>query len=183
MKSFLFASRQRSRASAVRRGGSGFSLIEVLVALIVLSLGVLGAASVQTSSLKLTQVGQQRSTATQLAADLTERMRANLAGVRAGDYAFALAYAAVPGATPGAVNCTSTCLPQQIADRDINLWQAQLSNVLPGGRGIIIGDGVNSFQVTVMWTEKDLGASLRAPCPTIAAAPAEVQCVSMGFQP
>jgi type IV pilus assembly protein PilV len=163
---------------------SGFSILEALISLVVLSVGLIGASAVQVSTLKFTQVSQQRSTASQQLSAITEKMRSNLAGVRAGSYAFSFPYASIPASTPAPVNCSATCTAPQIAQRDLNLWQAELTRALPNGRAVITA--INApilWQITVMWEEKDLSAELRSACPVALAAPATVQCVSANFLP
>jgi type IV pilus assembly protein PilV len=162
----------------------GFSLLEVLVAVLVLSAGLIGVAATQLSSLKFTQVSQQRSSAAQYLVSMTERMRSNLGGVRAGDYVFDQTFANIPGAIPGTVNCSGTCLPNQVAQRDLNVWLAELAVALPDGRGVVTRNAAsNTWQVTIMWAEKGLTAGFRAACPIAAAAPSDVQCISTSFAP
>jgi len=60
-----------------RASSSGFSLIEVLIALVVLGFGLLGYALLQTMNLRFTQSANQRTQATNLAYDLLDQMRAN----------------------------------------------------------------------------------------------------------
>ena len=60
---------------------TGFTLIEVLIAMLVLAVGLLGLAGLQATSLKNNQSAYNRSQATQLAYDMADRMRANVAGV------------------------------------------------------------------------------------------------------
>jgi type IV pilus assembly protein PilV len=168
---------------ASRRAVAGFSILEVLVAIVVLSIGLIGVAAVQVSTLKFTQVSQQRSAGAQYIMSMTERMRSNLAGVRAGNYAFAQPYAAIPGAIPAMVACAANCTPAQVAQRDLSQWLTELNAALPRGRGVILGDATNAYQITVMWEEKELSAGLTAPCPAVAVAPAEAQCLSATFQP
>ncbi|HET7774229.1 MAG TPA: type IV pilus modification protein PilV [Burkholderiaceae bacterium] len=164
---------------------AGLSLIEILVALVVLSLGAIGVAGVQLSTIKFNQVSQQRSNAVQLATSLTDRMRSNMPGVGAGNYVFNFPYAAIPGNVPAAPNCGAPCTPQQLASLHLNQWLTELAAALPEGRGTVtqIGAGVGSpYRVTVMWAEKDLtGLGRDARCP--ATAPPEAQCLLVEFQP
>lgn len=69
------------------RRARGASLIEVLVAVVVLSLGLLGLAGLQMTSLRSNHSAYLRSQATLLAYDLTDRMRADCSGMGAGRYA------------------------------------------------------------------------------------------------
>jgi type IV pilus assembly protein PilV len=64
----------------------GFSLLEVLVALVVIAVGALGVAGLQANALKYSKNSELRALAVQGANDIFERMRANRAGARAGDY-------------------------------------------------------------------------------------------------
>ena len=168
---------------------AGFSLLEVLVALVVLSIGLIGVAAVQVSSLKFTQTSQQRSMASNQLASMTERMRSNLSGVRQGFYAFSFPYASIPGAVPAAVSasvphpCSGQCSPATLAQQDLRDWLVELNRALPNGRAVITGDAANSWRITIMWEEKDLTAGLKSTCLPALAAPAEAQCLSANFQP
>ncbi len=163
---------------------SGFTILESLVALVVLSVGLIGAAAVQVSTLKFTQVSQQRSGAAQQLLSISERMRSNLEGVRAANYNIADTYASIPGNLPTLPSCAATCTAQLIAQKDLNQWQTEIARSLPGGVGVINGTQAPLFwQITVMWQEKDLSADMRSACPPALAAPATVQCVTMNFQP
>ena len=64
----------------------GFSMIEVLVTILIISLALLGTAGLQAYSMRLNQGGQFRSLAVFLAADLAERIEANKSSAGAGDY-------------------------------------------------------------------------------------------------
>jgi type IV pilus assembly protein PilV len=65
---------------------AGFTLIEVLVALVVLSMGLLGVAALQLTSLRANTSAAQRSQATFLAYDIADRMRANRKAAQKGAY-------------------------------------------------------------------------------------------------
>lgn len=69
----------------------GTSLIEVLVALVVLSVGLLGLAGLQLNALKLNQTAMQRSEATLFAYSILDQMRADAAVAKAGGYDIAFA--------------------------------------------------------------------------------------------
>jgi type IV pilus assembly protein PilV len=126
----------------------GFTMLEVLVAILVLSLGLLGLAGLQTVSLRNNTGAAQRTIATQLAYDMADRMRANYASVLAGDYNFAnygvspgadgrnSAAPAIPPAPAGGqtANCyvpANGCTPQQLAYQDIYDWNQQICAQLP----------------------------------------------------
>lgn len=98
----------------------GLSLIEILVTVVILSIGLLGIAATQTLGLGYSNDSYLRSQATMLANELTERMSINLDAVDANDFninTYALTGCAVAPAAicEGAVNCT----PQQLATYDL----------------------------------------------------------------
>lgn len=64
----------------------GTTLIEALVAVVVLSIGLLGMAGLQANALKLNQTSMQRSQATILAYSILDQMRSDTAAAKAGDY-------------------------------------------------------------------------------------------------
>jgi type IV pilus assembly protein PilV len=119
----------------------GMTLIEILVAIVVLSIGLLGLAGLQLKGLQVGQGSTYRWQAAMLAQDVLDRMRADSAGVLAGNYV-------LPGATPTGATAAS------IAD-----WQARVA-ALPGGTSTItfpngVGASVGTSQVTVEidWTD------------------------------
>lgn len=98
----------------------GFSLIEVLIAVIILAIGLLGIAGLQVTSKRTSFEALQRVTAVMLAQDVIERMRANK-----GQLAAYIAAADVTGGlgVPG-TNCTSAaCTTAQIVTYDLYQWQ------------------------------------------------------------
>ncbi len=117
--------------TAPERGQSGVSLIEVLIALAVLSIGLLGVAGLQSAAKQSNYDAVQRTSASQLAYDYLERVRANSAALA--DY---LPAAPLGGATQGAEpapNCLSlatTCTPAELAAHDLWEWERQLDGAL-----------------------------------------------------
>jgi len=139
-----------------KRTMRGFTLIEVLVTLVVLAIGLLGLAGLQTTSLKHNNNAYQRTQATFLAYDILDRMRANPMGIEGGNYD-----AIDTGTTPTSPACIDTsCTPAQLATNDVSEWAARLTTVLPSGRGVIAGTVPNApFTVTVMWDDMRTGAT------------------------
>ena len=104
----------------------GFGLIEILISLLIFSLGILGVAGMQGQALRLTQDSLQRSQAVWMAYDLAERMWANPEGLEAGNrYQTTALSAATAGAAsycagPPPTSCIgSTCTSNQMVDYDI----------------------------------------------------------------
>lgn len=122
----------------------GLTLVEVLVALIILSIGILGLASLQTVSLTSNAVANQTSHATALAYDMADRMRANLPAARAGAYDIALQSPAPACAAPAVVGT--------VAQQDISAWRMALACRLPSATGSIVSVGT-TVTLTVQWDD------------------------------
>lgn len=122
------------RTAYHRQSQSGFTLIEVLVAVLVLSIGLVGVAALQGVSLKNTQSAFMRSQATALAYDLADRMRANVLSARLGLYD--------PSTAAAVTACKSTtgCTPQDMAKHDLAEWNAAIATYLPMGQGFVCVD-------------------------------------------
>lgn len=121
---------------------SGFSLLEVLIALIVLSIGLLGLAAIQITGLKDNQSAYYRTSATVLAYDMADRMRLNRSVAEAGGYDIAIADSAPTGTT--------------LVDTDRIAWLNNISTALPVGDGAIGLTTVGTKQIvdiTVQWND------------------------------
>jgi type IV pilus assembly protein PilV len=137
------------------RPQQGVSLIEILVALLVVSLGVLALAGLLGTASRYGKTSEFRSIATLQASDISDRMRANLAGANLGSYALineALRDAAPPPA-PACANA-KVCLPEEMAAQDLAAWQAALFAGLPQGTGhVAYNPGNRTADVWVMWRD------------------------------
>jgi type IV pilus assembly protein PilV len=134
---------------------SGFTMLEVLVAIVVLAFGLLGLAGLQADGLRNNTSAYMRSQATLMAYDMLDRMRANMQAVESGDYDNLM------GTTPTDPGCvTSGCSVAQMAQHDAYEWSQNLSEILPSGQGRVIGNGSGSiFSITVMWDDQRSGAT------------------------
>lgn len=131
-----------------RNRQKGFSLVEVLIALIILSVGMLGIASLFVNSMSAGRTSMFRHHAVTLAGDVADRIRAN---PRAG-----VAYIAKPGANNNCVDGGVDCSEAEMAMNDIFLWQLQAANTLPNGDVTIVFDnGVSppEYTITIDWDE------------------------------
>lgn len=153
----------------------GFSLIEVLVSLVVTSIGLLGLAGLQANGLRNNTTAYIRTIATQQAYDITDRMRANRAGIAAGDYDTITATVADPGCTAEGGACT----PAEMAAYDAYIWNSANAALLPGGLGTVTRAG-DLFTVTLMWDEGRTGATGTGCDPANAA---DRLCLSFTLQP
>lgn len=132
-------------------------MLEVLISVIVLSIGLLGIAGLQAVGQRSNHSAYLRSQATSLAYDMIDRMRANQAGVGAGAYNN-LDTTSTTYSNPGCV--TSGCSAAEMAQYDIHDWQMRLANQLPTGHGTVTGAGAGSvFTITVMWNDERNGAA------------------------
>jgi type IV pilus assembly protein PilV len=118
------------------RRQAGLSLVEVLVTVVLVSVGLLGIAGLQITSVQNTNSAAQRFEATLLAEDILERMRANRSQAMVGRYDIAV------GAGVNSVG---------IAQDDLTEWRASLAQ-LPAGDGGVEFDG-NEVTITVQWTD------------------------------
>ncbi len=131
----------------VARKIRGFTLIEVLIALIIMSVGMLGIAGLYVHSMQAARTSVLRHNAVPLAGDIADRIRAQ---PRAGA-AYALA-----GANNNCVAGGIDCNIGQMAANDIFLWDQQAATTLPNGLvNIVFNNGVipPTYQITITWTE------------------------------
>jgi len=128
-----------ARAATLRRSHwaqSGFTLIEVLVAILVLSFGMLGVVGLQAAAMQANKDARYQSSAVRLGREYAEMMRANkaIAGVANNTY---LINGTTAPATPP-VNCFTTACGSgaagqlNVAKYDISDWFARASQELPG---------------------------------------------------
>ncbi|HWQ94221.1 MAG TPA: type IV pilus modification protein PilV, partial [Gammaproteobacteria bacterium] len=137
-----------------RAAMQGFSLLEVLVALLVLSVGLLGLAGLSAKGMNSNQSAYYLSQAMVQAYDMADRMRANRAGFAAGSYDSISG----TGSDPGCIStgCSTT---SQIAQYDANRWNTANANLLPSGRGTVAVQAGNIRIITVMWDDQRTGAT------------------------
>ncbi len=121
------------------RASHGATLLEVMIALMVFSIGMLGLAALQVTGLRETGNAEKRSQATLIANDIIERMRSNITATTAGDYA-TVNYGTINcNATPApfcedsSLTSASACTPTQMATFDAALVYCQAKNRLPTG--------------------------------------------------
>ncbi|MCE2744847.1 MAG: type IV pilus modification protein PilV [Burkholderiales bacterium] len=116
----------------------GLSLIEVLVAMFIFSLGILGLSSTQLVGLKASAGTNTRNQAEFLASDILERIRANRAN--ASSYQIALSEPA-------------TTSPQTVAQHDLNQWKQRINSTLTDGKGSIQLQGTR-VTINITWSSR-----------------------------
>lgn len=125
----------------MKRMQNGFSMIESLVALIVLSLGLLGAAGMQMKVQQFNRSSYYYTQATVLAHDMVERMRANAAALQDGDYH-------LPTSKKYTQCYTSAgCTPLQMAQNDIYEWSGIGESVQSGTAKMAMSSAPSSTTV------------------------------------
>ena len=138
----------------------GFTLIEVLIALIIMSVGMLGIAGLYVHSMQAGRTSLFRHHAVTLAGDIADRIRAN---PRA-----AGAYAVPGGANNNCVDGGIDCTPAEMAANDIFLWSLQAADTLPTGTIVIVFDNAPvppTYQISVQWIEPEGGRTYSITIP------------------
>ena len=126
----------------------GFSLVEVLITLVIMSVGMLGIAGLYVQSMQAGRTSMFRHNAVTLAGDVADRIRANPGA--------GIAYAAPNGANNNCVNGGVDCSPAQMAAHDILQWKNQAIDTLPAGDVLIVFDNSvipPTYQITISWDE------------------------------
>lgn len=158
------------------RQSSGFSLIEVLIALVIIAIGLLGIAGMQALALSNTNQARLRSLAAIEAASMAAAMRANRGYWAAGTAPASLGVQGSSGSTAtfasttlsggltatttDCANTTGACTASVMAAYDAQSWGRDLAMILPGGSGAIACSTTVGIpvicNVSVSWTEKQL---------------------------
>lgn len=139
-------------------GQQGVTLIEVLVAMVILSFGMISFAGLQASSIKHGKMAQHRTVAAQLASDFADRMRANATeAVNNASYDFPQAYAPLGAALAIPACAAVLCTEAEIAAIDLAQWRNLARTALPGGSLFSITDAaapvVNAVDMWVLWQD------------------------------
>ncbi|HYA39103.1 MAG TPA: type IV pilus modification protein PilV [Candidatus Methylomirabilis sp.] len=172
----------RSIDTIAKTGNGGFTLVEVLVSLVVLAIGLLGLAMLQTTGLRYNTNSYSRTQATYMAYDLAERMRANVPGFQAGDYDVGQTTAGnLDNASNSNYSCnsnqnctcdTGTCSNAALAQYDLGQWYYNLDMLLPGAKDAAglttpkratVTRNNNVATITIYWLEQNRDASSTTP--------------------
>ena len=164
---------------SVKHQHSGFTLVEILIAIVIFSIGLLGIAGLQVAGMRFTHGSQLRSVAVAQAESMADLMRANDYGVREGYYNFLNEGTAMPTSYP--VDCATTvCSSQDRATYDLVTWNHGVDGMplesndllLPEGEGAVCRDSTpndgnsgdwacddigNLYAIKIEWTERTTG--------------------------
>lgn len=178
-----------------RQGGVG--LIELVVAIVIATLGLLSLAGLQAFAARHARGAQLRATATHLSQDLGERMRAN----RSAGYAYTRTFAEQQGSyapdpgSPPSPRCTAStdaCTAAQLAEADLFDWRLDVRSLLPQGSVFVQPDAPGIADGTDLWVawvdpRGRTGATERGgaecPSPLQVSADSTVRCLYMRVRP
>lgn len=134
-----------SPKSVPQRRQRGTSLIEALVAMVVLSLGLLGLAGLQLNSMKTAQGAHLRAQAAEHSYDMLDRMRADRTQARSGSYSIAMDASPPTGTT--------------LAASELRSWLTLIATTLPEGDGAIAMPDTDTVTITVQWNDSRAGGT------------------------
>jgi type IV pilus assembly protein PilV len=144
---------RRMRMPNQRALQSGVTLVEILVTVVIISVGLLGVASLHLTSLRAGQGAHTRSQATALATDIIDRMRANRSAAEADLYL-----------TQMSDNAPIT--PTGLVATDKKQWLEALAQALPNGDGSVTRTMIatrTAYQVTIQWHERQASQTDTTP--------------------
>ncbi len=160
----------------------GFSMVEILVTMLIISIAVLGSAGLQVYAMKTNLGGQYRNQAVFLLNDVVERMKANKA--------YAVSATTSYGDNASSAGMTTDCYAAPcsagaLAAYDIAKWQAAILAVLPQGTGTVTQTTAGtattpaSYTVTISWVDRKTNTKYAA---TGAAQPSEIFSITTNIQ-
>jgi type IV pilus assembly protein PilV len=147
----------------------GISLIEVLVAVLIFSVGLIGLAGLMVMTMRANHAAYQRTQVTFLADGMADRMRSNTLGVWGGSYN------GKDYPVPGSTNCERVaCTPVSLAMHDKQVWSSLLTAFLPDPAATIHCTTATSYiptadqlnrrppygghcAMTISWSERNAG--------------------------
>lgn len=165
----------------------GFSLIEILISILIISIGVLGIVAMQGKSIQFTNDSSQRSTAAMLSHDLIELIRSNRTGIvsssstiRPTSNYYKAPTTAFTGVNTPACRTIAGCTPDQMASDHMNIWVQQVRNSLPvddatlAASYIICQDSTpnsaacdnlgSAIKIQIAWLSRNSNCAAGTPC-------------------
>lgn len=141
---------------------AGAGLIEFLVAVLILSFGLLALGGMTAYGVQLPKLSSNRAAATSIANDLIERMRANPAAFNGGAYTSPLTYdgeSVVPAASQG-ICAYPDCTAGPLATMDLAVTQRQLRQQLPAGGFAVDMTAPYEGRVFILWQDPPSASAL-----------------------
>lgn len=145
------------------KNSAGFTLLEVMIAMVIFSIGLLGLAGIQAVSLNNNHSAYTRTISMQLAYNMADALRTSTDTSGQVSSTFDAVTSAIPGTAPascvqenggGAPNCTADGL----AAFEIYHWKKRIEDTLPTGLGTVTRNG-EIYTITIMWDEDRTGAT------------------------
>ena len=130
----------------------GATLVEVLVALLIMSVGLLGVAALYVDNLRKGRTALVRTQAATLAGDMADRIRVNREG--------GAAFARMTGRR--CADLAMNASADEAAANDLACWQDEVAKQLPNGIGTVVRDSSTlppTYTVTVSWSETGAGTA------------------------
>ena len=136
----------------MKRHQRGVSLIESMIALLVISIGLLGIAAMQVTAMKQNSSAMHHSQAVWIGYDMADRIRANF-----GQFDN---YSSKNTGAVTAKDCSAGCSASDLVTSDVADWSA-LVQKLPSGYGAISTPVANQLLIQVMWDDEGTGATAK----------------------
>lgn len=171
----------------------GVSMVEIVVTMVIVSIGLLGVASLQANTLKYLKAANSRSEASQAVYEIADRMRSNAQAIKDKDtgftpnfYSYQTPYSVTIANLPNVPACAvpTNCTAKEVADKDIAEWLRNLGTRMNGGAGNITQNAGGVYDIYVMWKEVNFTA-LDPSCPngTPPSPGAGVRCIKTTITP
>ncbi|MDF3867492.1 type IV pilus modification protein PilV [Pseudomonas denitrificans (nom. rej.)] len=149
----------------MKRKSAGFTLLEVLIAMMILAIGLLGMASLMVTSLQNNQGAYARAQATTLAYDIVERMRANRPQAEIDNSPYAITSGTPAVSTK---DCSANgCTPSEMAAWDLAQWWEELTTGIPGATATVTQISGRSYEIKLSWQETSLTRSTNNTADTL----------------
>lgn len=152
-----------------RKLNRGVTLIEVLVALVVMSIGMLGIAGLQVATAQFQQGSRVRGMLAPMLSDIASRIRTNpdqagnnaaTGAIYTSSYALSDTWSTQQSATltvsKYCENDGVSCTTSERSSYDMIAWRQRVRAAVPQGAALVSGDRASGFQVTFMWMDKNL---------------------------
>ncbi|MEP6635053.1 MAG: type IV pilus modification protein PilV [Luteimonas sp.] len=140
----------RSCFRIVKRSQAGFSMIEILIALVILALGLLGFALLQTMNLRFAKSANQRTQATNLAYELLDMARANRVLINQYTEITQASFAAARSS-----NCPLTFNAISTPQDNMDTWRCEVKQALGDNAwAVVTQPGVGVVRVRIRWDDE-----------------------------
>jgi type IV pilus assembly protein PilV len=141
--------KNRYRKFIAAHNSKGFTLLEALISLLVLSIGLLGLAGLQLTAMRFNTEAHMRSIITLAAGDILDRIGMRIGKLKQDDRPEIISQYAN---TAPSADCDPTI---SSVENDLGCWQIALAASLPQGEGVITDNLDNTLQITISWMDRE----------------------------